>query len=196
MRPILYSGIHRADREDDVRIFGAKRLAEDLRDNKLEEGEKVTYLVIAIGINALIGTTDGLLKYWADPRNFAAGAVVLAVWSIGFFLCYEANQKGDGKNFIERLIVLGTALGITVMILFWTIWFMLVGLMIVAGAMPAWKEDEQFIAFAVLQTGMYILMFTKLRRAIRTASSGTATSVSIQTDSQPIGPVPVHPSHM
>jgi hypothetical protein len=78
----------------DVYFWNAKALARDLRDNKVSEKEKLKYFLLT---NSLLFIPVGGEEFtWSEEAFFAS------IFFLGTLWCYEANQRGDDRDFIAR----------------------------------------------------------------------------------------------
>ena len=117
-----------------------KQLAEDLRDCKVSEKQKFNYLItsfIFLNFDVICRSINGLLwetfsEYWQKiiidswtPMNFIVEGVFFIIMGIMLFALYIINQRGDGKNFIERIACLYLPISIRITIL-GTIWGLLI----------------------------------------------------------------------
>ncbi|WP_371364632.1 hypothetical protein SRRS_52710 [Sporomusa rhizae] len=82
-------------------LWNVNALVKDLREDKMSENEKLKYYLLS-GVFAL-----------AVPHELDLFTILdVGVFIIGTYLCFEANSKGDNRNFITRMICLEIPLGI------------------------------------------------------------------------------------
>lgn len=82
-------------------LWNVNALVKDLREDKMSENEKLKYYLLS-GVVAL-----------ALPHELDLFTILdIGVFIIGTYLCFEANSKGDNRNFITRMICLEIPLGI------------------------------------------------------------------------------------
>ncbi|MES2931581.1 MAG: hypothetical protein V4682_02680 [Patescibacteria group bacterium] len=100
-----------------MRILSPKKMAEDLRADKVGKREFYVYsgvFVIAIvcGVLMMVGIWDLDIAY--RPEYLEASDEVLAILaSLGsLLLAYHVNKKGDGKRFWYRYLSLGFPIGV------------------------------------------------------------------------------------
>ncbi len=88
------------------------KLAEDLREGRVTEKEKLKYLLATfVAWNLIVD----LFLYFGGPfgvKNVIPLAVngIMTVW--GILACYRINKQRDGRDFISRMICLGWPSGI------------------------------------------------------------------------------------
>ncbi len=94
-------------------LFRPERAADDLQAGRFSAGEKFAYFFL--WLTMIYGQT--LFRHWLysgpEPRSdyptiailiqdWVGGMIILA----GYLLAFVANQRGDGKDFIERSVIL------------------------------------------------------------------------------------------
>lgn len=83
-----------------------KQLAEDLRDHKISEKQKLHYLIATMIIFSIIYTSR-LMPYDGDiTMALIADVLTLLMIIIGLVIIYQKNQQWDGKHFLERYLCL------------------------------------------------------------------------------------------
>lgn len=95
-----------------MHLLNYRWLARDLRDNKLSEREKFSYIIGLLILSAplLVPTIPtNTQNITADLIN---ALVFILIMIIGTIFLYRKNQQGDGKNFLERYICLSFPIGI------------------------------------------------------------------------------------
>ena len=93
-------------------ILNYKQLAEDLRDHKVSEREKLYYI-----IGTVVLSTPLLIPSAPANHNDITGELVgifilILLTILGTIFIYHKNQQGDGKNFIERYVCLSFPISI------------------------------------------------------------------------------------
>lgn len=86
-------------------IFNSRALASELKAGELSQREQAKYLIatlllILIPAPARVGRPPD----WVPPVQMliAALGTIVGVW-----ICFSANEKGDGRAFLDRFICLG-----------------------------------------------------------------------------------------
>ncbi len=92
--------------------LNAPKLAEDLRDGRVDERERFKYFLAT-----LIGWTTLIQIYVYAGGPFSIDRLVSAVANltaavIGLILCYRVNRSGDNQDFIGRMVCLGWPVGV------------------------------------------------------------------------------------
>jgi hypothetical protein len=83
-------------------FWKTKQLRNDIITGSISEKEKMKYLLATMITYAIAGELPG--SDANDGYYLAEFLSVVFVTIIGIIFCYDANNKGDGKNFIERFI--------------------------------------------------------------------------------------------
>ncbi len=100
--------------------WNAFKLAEDLREGRVEEKERLKYY-LGYTVAASVVVQPG--PYFPETLNtvkFISGNANLIIIFIGTMLCYRANRSGDNTDFIGRMICLSWPVGIPFSVLFLT----------------------------------------------------------------------------
>lgn len=96
-----------------MNLWRYDELANRLKAGKVSELEKFYYffvfmLVAYLGsISNFSSSFNGLQKI-----NTLLSLVSLVIYTVGLSCLYKTNQKGDGKNFMERMICLAIPIGV------------------------------------------------------------------------------------
>ena len=101
-----------------MHFFSTRKLALKIRDDRLSETEKFRYLEGVVVIQSF--TIFSSLVQNGEP--------LLGTWSVGvlgvvfilliLFYCRELNNRFDGKNLIERFVILSFPAMVTAFLLF------------------------------------------------------------------------------
>ncbi len=106
--------LNRVQCEDHMYWWNYRKLAEDLRENRVDGKERFKYfLATFIGWNIAVQ----LFAYSPGPLliglpRFVVVAVCVLIAIVGIASCYRANQRGDNVDFIARMICLGLPVGV------------------------------------------------------------------------------------
>lgn len=90
-------------------FFRDRALAERFRKNEVPSWERFRYYILILILVTIISTKT-IAHYWATQLNIwaiAIDAALLFLTVIGTYLCYTTNSKGDGREFIERMVCIG-----------------------------------------------------------------------------------------
>ncbi len=85
-------------------FWNANALARDLREGKVTQGQKFFYFLIFMAMSSLAmyaGVETDSSYLLMDMLS----TVIVTV--AGTYLCYQANARGDNKEFIDRFICIG-----------------------------------------------------------------------------------------
>lgn len=107
-------------------LWNARRLALALRAGRLNEADKAKYLLVSVllgSLSAQPGLTT-LTSATAVVQAVAAVAVTLG----GIWLCFGANQRGDGRAFIERFYCLMVPVYVRWLVMYYAAWIALAAL--------------------------------------------------------------------
>jgi len=84
-------------------FWNTRQLALDLREGKVTEQDEVRYLFAYV-----IWTSISILVLKWIPSEYALSKIAdiaeLGVTIIGLLICYKANSRGDGREFVVRFI--------------------------------------------------------------------------------------------
>jgi hypothetical protein len=105
--------------------WNVSKLAEDLREGRVDEKERFKYfLATFVAWNIVVQ----LFIYSGVPFSigaFISAAINLIVAGFGIVLCYRANKSGDDTDFIGRMICLGWPIGVRLVVTFSAIFLLL-----------------------------------------------------------------------
>lgn len=104
-------------------FWNKKALEEKLIADSLTEREKFSYL-FALTFAWLLGGTLSLffLREVSDLMIIGqATGIVLS--AIGIIWCFQINQAGDGKNFLERFICLSWIMSVKILVIYFAFLF-------------------------------------------------------------------------
>jgi hypothetical protein len=97
--------------------LNVSKLAEDLREGRVDEKERFKYFVatfVAWTIAARVLFFPGPVT----PDTLLSAAVSLILAVAGIFYCYGVNRRGDNTDFIGRMICLGWPVAVWLLMLF------------------------------------------------------------------------------
>jgi H+/Cl- antiporter ClcA len=101
-------------------LWDVNKLSEQLITNSVTEKDKMKYLIGYITIGAI----SGEVSYWSGVGmnslnyfDYLNGFISVLLTIIGTFICYRANQVGDGQKFVERFICLSVPIIIRIIII-------------------------------------------------------------------------------
>ena len=86
-------------------ILNYKQLAEDLRDHKVSEKQKLQYF-IALAVITTIGSFAPSVDYVGNIPMLIVDILIAIIGLFMMIMLYRQNQNGDGKHFLERYICL------------------------------------------------------------------------------------------
>jgi hypothetical protein len=84
-------------------LWNTQQLASDLQEGKVTEQQKMWYLfayVVPVSLELMLVKWIPSEYALSTMANFAE----LAVTIIGLLACYQANSRGDGRDFVVRFI--------------------------------------------------------------------------------------------
>jgi hypothetical protein len=87
--------------------WNVSKLAEDLREGRVDEKERFKYFVASLVAWALAGLFVVYSPGPFDTRLPLSAAAYLIMAILGTVFCYRANKSGDDADFIPRMICLG-----------------------------------------------------------------------------------------
>jgi len=94
-------------------FWNANALAEDLKQGRLSEREKMKYFLVF----SLFVTITSYASWEANILVFLEALILVAMTIWGTLFCYKANQKGDDKAFIERFVAMNLPLTIRLIVM-------------------------------------------------------------------------------
>jgi hypothetical protein len=92
-------------------LWNVKALAQELKEDRVTEKEKLKYFVFAI----LTGT--GHISLPADSTGWIFEGLNIGIVIASLFWCFRANQQGDNKDFIFRFICLSVPICIRLVLI-------------------------------------------------------------------------------
>jgi hypothetical protein len=99
--------------------WNVSKLAEDFREGRVEEKERLKYFLAA---TIVWGIAAEPLFWYHHTFRLAVNAITAVVGRtttiLGTVLCYRANKSGDNTDFIGRMICLGWPICIKLLVLF------------------------------------------------------------------------------
>lgn len=102
-------------------LWNTRKLASDLKHGRVSEKDKMLYM---LG-NQLLITISIYEALFQNQENDFMGLIELLVASLiviyGIVICYSANGKEEGRNFIEKFVCLSLPISIKLTLLAWTI---------------------------------------------------------------------------
>ena len=96
-------------------FWNAARLADDLREGRVSEKQKLYYLLVSFTLHAL-GGNDSIVDALRSDRPGSAIWPVLGVAIIAATLiaCYRVNSRGDGRHDLDRVYCLSVPVALPV----------------------------------------------------------------------------------
>jgi hypothetical protein len=105
-------------------LWNAERLARALRAGHVTEADKAKYLIAGSVLSSMGGgSAISALQSRMTALPLLGG---VAITVAGIWMCYRANQRGDGTAFVERFICLNLPVSVRWLVLVWGLWFGLV----------------------------------------------------------------------
>jgi hypothetical protein len=150
-------------------LWNAERLALALRAERLTETDKAKYLMVG-ALLAGLSPQAGLigLRNITDAVQVGGG---LAVTLGGIWICFRANQRGDGRAFIERFYCLFVPVYVRWLALYYAAWITLalVGEAVGRHGLPA-TAFGQWYSLLMLPL-LYALLYQYVALAAQPAES-------------------------
>ncbi len=87
-------------------LWNINKLASDLKDNTVSEGEKVKYFIFSVFWSAFFHAMGPYSCPNPDQTTLILSVIYIICLPTGVWICYRANSGGDGQNFLERFICL------------------------------------------------------------------------------------------
>ncbi len=98
----------------DVYLINAKQASIALRDGSITEYQALKHLItttVLVGANVSVPITFTMESEFSFSafyvENLMYFLILAAVSYYGLLMCYQANSKGDGREFFVRLVTLG-----------------------------------------------------------------------------------------
>jgi len=158
-------------------FWNAARLADDLREGRVSEREKLRYLLLLVALHSLAGSgsasvVDALRSDRPGAALWPLLGFVIAV--VGLVACFRANARGDGRHFLDRIYCLAVPVWIPVYVAYLAAAFALERL---AGPMTPVDGSRPklgpYLLWVLLLLAPAIVGFVRLRRYVARAA-GTA----------------------
>lgn len=99
-------------------IWNKKALEQKLIADSLTEREKFSYVFVLTISYSLAASIGAFLPQEVSEIAIIGHVVILLLTVIGIIWCFQINQNGDGKNFVERFICMGWILSVRVLLLY------------------------------------------------------------------------------
>ncbi|HEV7591363.1 MAG TPA: hypothetical protein VGO40_24835 [Longimicrobium sp.] len=148
-----------------MHLLNVTRLADELREDALSEKDKLGYLLAIVVIAGLVGGASG--PAFRTPIWAATALLQLVISLGGIWYCFAANERGDGRSFIERYVCLGFPLGIWWIGAYYGFYF----LGLAAASVPAvsraqlWYRSYPALAMVCLSPLYYVALARYVARA-------------------------------
>lgn len=107
-----------------MRIWDSAALVRDLQVDRLSERQKFSYLLGGTAI-AMVTGRGSLRAYLATPGSYVYALAALVITFGGMWLAFEANRRGDNKDFVTRFICLLVPLTIRWLVLYYAFYLAL-----------------------------------------------------------------------
>jgi hypothetical protein len=102
---------------DSMYRWNVSKLAEDLREGRVEEKERFKYYFAYFVLGAVL---ERLATYFPETFNMVtliSNAALVIILTTGTILCYWANRSGDNTDFIGRMICLAWPINVRLLAL-------------------------------------------------------------------------------
>ncbi|HEB59912.1 MAG TPA: hypothetical protein ENJ01_11865 [Gammaproteobacteria bacterium] len=162
----------------DIYFFNACGLANELRDGTVSEARAVKHLIAAIIIGGLTFGVPVTVECKGAETGFGetAGFLVLTIITAfisyyGIWMTYQANRKGDGKDYFLRFSVLTLPVGLQLVVLFALVSLLLFVPLSVLIAESGWLGQYTVEALFYSSYIVFTVMFyLRMRKFISVAS--------------------------
>ena len=148
-------------------------LADDLREGKVPEGDKLGYVLGTAIIPLIVGRPSIIPRLGTMPGKISAVVLVL-VTVLGTIACFRTNRRGDGRNFIERFVSLGFPATLRWLLITYVLIY---GFYLAAPLMKIYPQRQVELANTFQQplTALLLaLVYVWIAAGMRRASSGPA----------------------
>jgi hypothetical protein len=147
-------------------FWNTNKLAEQLRNNELSQREILSYYIfdaVVIGFISYLPTDPNTL-----PDSFFFGiAFIMAVINLfGLLNLADINEKGDGKNIVERLVCLSVPVSLKLL----SLWIAILILFIILKEVVSASEKSLEIVFELSSVFITIHFYILMNRALRITS--------------------------
>lgn len=95
-------------------FWNIQALADELKQGTLPQRERLRYFLVFLLLDALVA----LIEVPHDNAFYVMEVVHTVILLAGTYLCYQANQQGDQREFIDRYICLGLPIGLRLLVLY------------------------------------------------------------------------------
>lgn len=157
-----------------MRLWRAKQLAMDLRDQRLSERDKLSYL-IAGTILALVPSQSGIAEVYRRPGVLLVAVPFGIINVVGLLRFYRANARGDGQRVVERFALLAVPTWIRMIVLYFAI-----GILVYlrTGTVPTGRRFTlgSWVAWDALALGVTIWFWAAMMRYVGVGASGSAAA--------------------
>jgi hypothetical protein len=158
-----------------VRLWRAGQLAAELRDGRLTETQKFHYVLAAAGLHYIVGPLS-LLSGPKDTRTLVLLGLAATLATLGLVWCFQANQRGDGRLFLERYLCLAVPTTVRTYVIGYGLYYSLAAAAyrLLGESSLQWFRDPWGVP-VVFGAVLLVAYFATLRYYVAQASS-TATA--------------------
>ncbi len=162
----------------DIYFFNSQALVEELREGTFTEIRALKHLIVTAIIGRFafefpveIGFSESEISIWQNVAGISLFIISGFITYYGLWLVYQANQKGDGKDFFLRLTSLILPIGFKL-----AVYFLIFGLalgFIAVALVSNLNTVGAIVSISILfvaVTAFYSLFYIQLRSHMALAS--------------------------
>ncbi|GAE35153.1 hypothetical protein [Halalkalibacter akibai] len=145
-------------------IWNIEKLALKLKNNEITEKEKFIYFFIYIVLSGFVGYYT--IEFASNLQRMIELLITSIITILGLLFCFNINQKGDGKVFIERYICLSLPISIRIIVYGTLLYglYMIIALFTMSGYYdPTNDLLLDFVYTFLIQLVFYVLLYRWIR---------------------------------
>lgn len=162
----------------DIYFLNSKNLTEELKSGTFTEVRALKHLIITAIIGrfsfefpVMIDFSESEVSLWKNFAEIAFFIILGFITYYGLWLTYQANQKGDGKDFFLRLTSLILPIGLKLVI-----YFLMIGLILgfiatlLVSNLGMVGVVASVVSYFIAAMAFYLIFYIQLRNQIAIVS--------------------------
>lgn len=163
---------------NDIYFLNSQKLVEELKAGTFTEVRALKHLIVtailgrfAFEFPILIEFSESEISLWSNLIGMLLFVVAGVITYYGLWLTYQANTKGDGKDFFLRLTALILPIGFKLVLYFMLISLVVVSIiMLLVSNLNAVVAIISMVIFSVVMVAFFSAFYIQLRNHMATLS--------------------------
>ncbi|MDT8901999.1 hypothetical protein [Anaeroselena agilis] len=153
-------------------LWKVKALAQDFREGKVTQKEQMKYYLLfsVLTLAAASLSSSGNSFFDNSYLDWVDFCLQILITALGIIWCFQANQQGDDRDFVGRMVCIGLPLGIRISV--WIILLSVIYFIVFGIGKDLWRN----IFWLGLFTLFNIYYYYQLRKYIAYISSYQTSS--------------------